>query len=156
MNNAETIIQRIQAEQTEILRLYQHVPATSLQEAVLSNGWTAKDTLAHLAAWVWRCTALLTEARQSDGPLKAQPDVEGLNQEFYRERRNWEWKDVEIDFKRAHKALFNAIRQLPPERLHNPLIQQTIAQNTWEHYAKHLPNLKQWALTHGGVVAKPQ
>lgn len=139
---SEIIIRRVEAGYTEILALCQNVPGPALIEPSLPNDCSMKDTVAHIAAWIWRCSALLEAAHSSDGPLKAQPDVDGLNREFYQERREWSWSDVEADFRQAHLALLTAIHQLPPKRLENVLVQRTIAGNTWEHYAEHWPDLK--------------
>jgi hypothetical protein len=140
----EAILQKIEASYTKILRLYRSVPVTELVEPALLDGWSVKDTLAHIAAWEWRCASLLNEAHDTDAPLKAFPDVDALNREIYQERQEWEWAEVEADFRQAHQTLLEAIRRLPPDRLNDGIVQQTIAEETWEHYAEHLPNLEQW------------
>lgn len=141
---AEAIIDKIESSYSQIVRLCHSVPVTELLEPVLSNGWSVKDTLAHLAAWEWRCVFLLREAYDTDTPFKASPDVEALNREIYQERQEWSWEEVENDFRGAHKALLTAIRGLPPQRLQAAIVQQSIAEETWEHYQEHLPDLERW------------
>ena len=140
----EAIVEKIERGHAEIVRLYQSVPINAIEEAVLPNGWSVKDVVAHLAAWEWRCASLLEQSYTSDALLKADPDVEALNSEFYEERQVWSWEEVEYDFRAAHYALTSAIDELPPDRLSDPLIQKTIAEETWEHYAEHLPELEYW------------
>lgn len=140
----EVLIEKIEKSYAQILRLYRSVPVTALIEPVLSNGWSVKDTLAHIAAWEWRCASLLNAAHRSNVPLKAMPDVDALNREFYQERQEWEWAEVEDDFRQAHQTLLAAIKELPPHRLNDSVVQQTIAEETWEHYAEHLPHLERW------------
>ncbi|MBI1877560.1 MAG: ClbS/DfsB family four-helix bundle protein [Chloroflexi bacterium] len=147
----EAIIEKIEHSYTQILRLYRSVPITALIEPALANGWSVKDTLAHIAAWEWRCASLLNEAHRTDGPLKAMPDVDALNREFYQERQEWSWAEVETDFRQAHETMLAAIRQLPPERLKSEVVRQTIAEETWEHYAEHLLDLERW---HKQVVSR--
>ena len=141
---AEAIIDRIERGYADVVRLYRSVPVTKIGEANLSNGWSVKDMLAHLAAWEWRCASLLMESHTSNVPLKVEPDVEALNQEFYRERKEWDWEEVEHDFRAAHRALLEAIQSLPPDRLSSNFIQEAIAAETWEHYAEHLAELQNW------------
>jgi hypothetical protein len=141
---AEAIIDRIEDDYAGIVRLYQSVPVNKIEEASLANGWSVKDMLAHLAAWEWRCASLLMESHHSNVPLKAEPDVEALNREFYQEHKEWDWEEVEHDFRAAHRALLEAIRNLPANRLSNGFVQEAIAAETWEHYAEHLPELQQW------------
>ena len=140
----EATIEKIEKSYAQILRLYRSVPVTALIEPILANGWSVKDTLAHIAAWEWRCASLLNAAHQTNVPLKAMPDVDALNREFYQERQEWSWAEVGDDFRQAHQALLAAIKELPPERLNDAIVQQTIAEETWEHYAEHLPDSERW------------
>jgi len=140
----DVIIEKIESSYANILRLYRSVPVAALIEPTLPNGWSVKDLLAHIAAWEWRCAFLLDEAHHTNAPLKAIPDVEALNREIYQERLEWSWTEAEVDFRNAHQALLKSIWDLPAERLNDPFIQQAIAEETWEHYAEHLPDLKRW------------
>lgn len=142
--NLETIIEKIDNSYDKILKLYRSVPVTDLLEPTLPNGWAIKDMLAHIAAWEWRCAGLLSQARETDMPLRANPDVDALNQEIYQDRQAWHWEDVELDLRESHQALIEAIRDLPPERLNDTIIQETIAEETWQHYEEHLADLQQW------------
>ncbi len=141
---AEVIIKKIESGCAEILSLCRGVPIAVLREPLLANGWSVKDAVAHIAAWVWRCAFLLKQARDTNGPLLAKPDVIALNTEFYQERQSWNWAKVKLDFRQAHFALFDVIRELPPQRLNHTLVQKTIARETWEHCAQHLADLGEW------------
>jgi hypothetical protein len=141
---ADSIIEKIESDYTVMVRLYRSVPVTYLLEPTLPNGWSDKDTLAHIAAWEWRCASLLGEVYDTDTPLKAEPDVDALNDEIYQERREWNWEEVEDDFRRAHQALLKAIRDMPLARLKDDIVQESIAEETWEHYEEHLPDLQRW------------
>lgn len=143
-STAETIIENIEHSYAEIVRLYHSVPVTALETSALANGWSVKDLLAHIAAWEWRCASLLKASHTTDTPLKAEPDVNALNQEIYRERQAWDWEDVEYDFRAAHRAVLDAIREFPPNRLAQDIVQQSIAAETWKHYTEHLPDLQRW------------
>ncbi|MEW5959915.1 MAG: ClbS/DfsB family four-helix bundle protein [Chloroflexota bacterium] len=140
---AEAIIKQIEQRYLEVRRLYQDLPVAALTEPALSNGWSFKDTVAHLAAWDRRSAELLDVAHNSDVPLKAHPAVDALNWETYQERRNWSWEEVEFDFREAFLALIKAIQTLPPERLNDKFIQASIAEETWEHYEQHLRQLRE-------------
>ncbi len=141
---AEAIIEQIESGYADIVRLYQSVPVTALLEISLTNGWSVKDVLAHIAAWEWRCASLLEASHDSTAFLKAQPDEDALNLETYQERKEWGWEEVEYDFRATHQTLLQAIRELPADRLNDKLVQERIAQNTWQHYIEHLPDIKHW------------
>ena len=138
------IIDKIQSGYAEIIRLYQSVPLTAVEKENLPNGWSVKDVIAHLAAWEWRCASVLRESHTTNAPLKAEPDVDALNREIYEERKDWGWEEVEYDFRAAHRAMLEAIRGLPAERLNDSFVHDAIAGETWEHYAEHLPELRRW------------
>ena len=152
-NDHEALINRIEASYDNILRLYRSVPVTALLEPVFANGWSVKDLLAHIAAWEWRCAGMLTQALESNMPFHGSPDVDALNEEILQERKEWNWEDVNSDFREAHQALITAIRALPPERLDDEVVQKTIAEETWDHYEEHLPGLEFW---HREVVTNRQ
>ena len=139
---AEATIQKVEHCYTQLLDLYHGVSEHDLTTPILAEGWSVKDTLAQIAAWEWHCAGLLKAARDTNGPLWATPDVDGLNREIYQERRHWSWARIRVDSRQAHRALLRAIRQLPSHRLADDLVQRTIARETWEHYAKYTPLLE--------------
>jgi len=142
--DTEVMIGRIEEEYNKIVRLYKNAPVEAITDSCLSNGWSVKDLIAHLAAWEWRCASLLEVSHNTDAPLHAMPDVDALNREIYQERIGWSWQEVEYDFQAAHVALISAIGRLPAARLNDEFVQQTIAEETWNHYRHHLPELQRW------------
>jgi uncharacterized damage-inducible protein DinB len=141
---AEAIIKDIDSCFETISSLTADVSEEALSAPAMPNGWSVKDTVAHIAAWDWRCAALLNESYDTNTPLKAHPDVDALNEEIYQERKHWRWAKVKRDFREANRALIEAIRSLPPERLQDDVIQQSISEETCEHYYQHIPDLKKW------------
>lgn len=140
----EAIIKQVESCHETILELCRDVPEAALIAPSLPNGWSVKDTLAHIAAWDWRCAALLSESFDSNTPLKVHPDVDALNREIYEERQGWSWEEVDSDFRGAHRTLVHAIRELPPERLEDAVLRKSITEETCEHYQQHLPDLQAW------------
>jgi hypothetical protein len=141
----EAVLDRIEEHYADLRRLYRRVPVTQLVEPDLPNGWSVKDLVTHLAAWEWRCALLLEQLDgPSNAPLQAEPDVEALNQEVFEERKSWGWDEVEDDARAAHRALVKAIRQLSSEQCNDPIVYETIAADTWEHYGAHLADLRSW------------
>jgi hypothetical protein len=141
---AEAIIEEIEESYADIIRIIRNAPVAKIVEPSLSNGWSVKDMIAHVAAWEWRCAFLLEESHVSNAPLQAEPDVEAHNLETLEERKDWGWEEVEDDARAAHRALLRTVRGLPPRRLSDPIVYQAIAVETWKHYNEHLPDLKAW------------
>lgn len=142
--SSEAVIERIEKDYNQILRLYRSVPVNELIQPAFANGWSVKDLLAHIAAWEWRCVGLLERSHDTNLPLQAMPDVDALNEEIWQEREEWSWTDVDNDFQEAHRALLRSIQALPSQRLNDPIVREAIATETWEHYQEHLPGLEMW------------
>ncbi len=143
----ENMLEKIEESYADLVRLYRAAPVSWLVEPILPNGWSVKDIVAHLAAWEWRCAALLEQADVSNAPLQAEPDVDALNHETFEERRHWGWEEVDDDARAAHRALLKAIKKMPPDRLNDPVVFNAIAVETWEHYSEHLPAMQAWYRT---------
>lgn len=145
---AETIIKKIETHRAELVRLYRSVPVTVVEKKDLPNGWSVKDVLGHLAAWEWYCAELLNQSHQTTAPLEIKLDIDLVNRNFYEEREEWSWEEIEYDFRAAQAELLNAVRNFPPERLNHNLVQQWLADCTWEHYDEHLADLQRWHQRH--------
>ena len=138
----EIITMQVEGHYLKILNSCEQYPVADLTVPTLPNGWSVKDALALVAAWTWRCAALLNQARDSDQLLQGKPDVPGLTDEFHQERCNWCWSEVKTDFLLAQQALLEAIAYLPPTRLQDSLIQRTLSQEIWERHAQYIPYLE--------------
>ena len=138
------ILNKIEESYADLVRLYRTAPASWLIAPALPGDRSMKDLVGHLAAWEWRCALLLEQATTSSNPLKAEPDVDALNQEIFDERSQWSWEEVDEDSRAAHRALIKAIKNLPDERLSDPVVYNAIAVDTWDHYIKHLPDIQVW------------
>ncbi|MCB0175388.1 MAG: ClbS/DfsB family four-helix bundle protein [Anaerolineae bacterium] len=136
VSESEPVIEKITHDFLKLLQIYHATPVETLQACSQDGEWAIKDTFAVVSAWVWRCAALLEAAHISNGPLLAEPDVDGLNQEFYNNRQNWTCIDVEVDFCKSHQALLAVLKQLPPERLADKAILETIATQIHQRHAQ--------------------
>jgi uncharacterized protein (TIGR03083 family) len=133
----------------------------SLSEAQLAapgpgGGWSAKDHLAHLAAWERKALAELEgrpphEVFGVDAASYEASDVDRLNEVVYRrnkERPAWE---VLADFRESHRRLLATLERAADADLFaasrpggsgaNPLLESVIG-NTYEHYPEHLATIR--------------
>ncbi|RME82332.1 MAG: ClbS/DfsB family four-helix bundle protein [Caldilineae bacterium] len=140
--NREELLEKIETARREFDRLYQALPVHALEGPDLANGWSVKDLLGHIAAWEEYLIARLTGREK--GPI-TDAEVDARNEATYRERKDWEWEEVETNARETFAELLAFLRTLPPERLDDPGVGQLIAVNTYEHYAEHRPMLARWA-----------
>jgi uncharacterized damage-inducible protein DinB len=144
MTTTQTLLAEISTARQKLMTVCQSLPVTALEIPRLSNAWSVKDVLAHLAAWEEWATRSLALAVQDDSPLLESIDVDAINETIYQERLDWSWAEVEVAFDAAHKDLVEVIAKLEPTRLKSEAVRQAIWENTVEHYAEHLPDLQRW------------
>lgn len=152
----EELIQRINREYERLQRLIAGVDPGRLAAEPVFNGWTAKDVLAHLAVWQSITVTNLFRLERGQPLLYANLDpkkVDELNARFYQELKDWPPERVLADLEGSYRQLINRIRLLSEEELNDPRhfkqlrgrpLWQLIAEDTYEHYAEHLPALEAW------------
>ncbi len=102
-------------EQTFIARLTE---AERTAFGTLEN-WSAKDLIAHIAAWQLRLAGRLTAVQHGE-PL---PELRGFdehNAEGFEANRDKTWSDVEADSERAYAAIVAHIMRLSEAELADP------------------------------------
>ncbi|HMQ51856.1 MAG TPA: ClbS/DfsB family four-helix bundle protein [Anaerolineae bacterium] len=138
----DPFIERVEKSCTALLDLYNSFPREVLVQATLRNR-TVKEQLAELAGWTWRCAAIVKAARQTDTPLLASPDIDGLRREYYQNSQKLSWLGVEHDYRQAQQALLRVLHHLPAERRQARLIQQTVSQEVLNRNAHFSAELEQ-------------
>ncbi len=143
MMNVEKLIKDIQSARQEFNRYYQILPVVALEGPDLANGWSAKDLLAHLAAWERYLIDRLIGEPVPD--FSTEQAVDDQNYQTYQEYKDWTWEEIEQHAKETFADMLHVLQAIPPQRLRNPELQHAIMINTIDHYAEHLPMLKRWA-----------
>lgn len=147
-NQAE-LIRRIEQDWTELMNLVGRLSEAQL-EIPLDDGWSAKDHLAHLAAWERHLLLAHLQGRPAaesldvDEATAAQYDIDTLNEIIYRRNQPRPANEVLAELRQVHAQVVAALAQTPFERLMqprypdrpDPLLQWVIG-NTYEHYQEH-------------------
>jgi hypothetical protein len=147
-NQAE-LMQRIEQDWTELMNLVGQLSEAQL-EGPLDDGWSAKDHLAHLAAWERHLLLAhlqgrpVTESLEVDEATAVQYDIDTLNEIIYRRNQPRPANEVLAELCETHAQVVAVLVQIPFERLmqprypdrSNPLLQWAIG-NTYEHYQEH-------------------
>jgi hypothetical protein len=126
------------------------------------GGWSAKDHLAHLAAWEGSLLALLNGTSRAAGAgvdegVYEASGVEGVNQQIHERTKDRSFADVLAGLRRSHEQLRARLVSLSDDDLRKPYshfqpgelpdstdpVVGWIAGDTWEHYEEHLATIKQ-------------
>jgi hypothetical protein len=115
-------------------------PADRREEPVLSDDWSVKDVLWHVAFW-WR------DGEESFGKIRAGTWVEqewpaevtnATNAQVLAESRSMSLAEVEAGLRAARAGLLEAFAPVAGD----PVADELFTSETIEHYEEHLPALR--------------
>jgi hypothetical protein len=104
------------------------------------EGWSAKDLIAHLASWLSEAGVVLEQIRA--GTYRPEEiDVDAMNERFRDAMRDVPFHDIRAQGIAARNRMLRAWRSLPEPSAE---ADRWIAKAGSEHYAEHLPRLREW------------
>ncbi len=109
-------------------------------EGYFEEGWTAKDAIGHLGAWMARGATVLRQIA-SGTYREGEIDIDAENARYLDALRDIPLDTVHLQAAAAHGELMRAWTQLPeitPEAMY------WVRKAGPEHYAEHLPRLESW------------
>jgi hypothetical protein len=120
-----------------------------------SEGWNAKDYLAHLTAWQRRMVRWFEEGRAGQARTGPEPgftfeQIDELNERDFRAARDLPLEEVRREFAETADAVEALIESLSDEDLNDAArspwlgfeARHTIAGNTYGHYLEHVEALE--------------
>ncbi len=143
---------------TAITQEWQHLedvvaklePRQLTQAGVTEAGWSAKDILAHLAAWEqlflgWYAAGLRGETPQTPAPgyTWSAANLHKLNEKIYRKYRRMSLTEIRRLCSESHQQLLAAFADMTEEDLSQPnrfawtgkgALAGAVTANTWRHY----------------------
>jgi hypothetical protein len=126
---------------TALHRLIDSLPADKVGEpGYFVEGWSAKDLVAHIGSWLAEAGAVLEQIRF--GTYRPEEiDIDAMNETFYEAMHDVAFSDVKAQGIAARNQMLLAWRSLP---------EGSAEADAWirkagpEHYAEHLPRLREW------------
>lgn len=104
------------------------------------EGWSAKDLVAHIGSWLAEAGAVLERIRfQTYRPEEI--DIDAANATFYAAMRDVAFPDVRAQAFTARNQMIRNWRSLPET---SSEADRWISKSGPEHYAEHLPRLREW------------
>lgn len=107
--------------------------------------WSARDNLAHMAAWRDHAASLLESVRDDTPPPAESEDFDAQNQEIFEASRDRSAAEVKAEVARSWDALEAALEACAEEDLHRPRpgrpgreAWEVVPGNTHGHLAEHL------------------
>jgi hypothetical protein len=126
---------------TELHHLVDSLPEEKVEEpGYFVEGWSAKDLVAHIGSWLAEAGLVLEQIRFGTFRLE-EIDVDAMNKTFYDAVHDVAFRDVRAQGIAARNRMLRAWRSLPED---SPEADRWISKAGPEHYAEHLPRLREW------------
>jgi hypothetical protein len=115
-------------------------PDKVAEPGYFAEGWTAKDLVAHIGSWLAEAGVVLERIRF--GTYRPEEiDVDAANETLYDSMHDVAFSDVRAQATAARNQMLRAWRSLPEP---SPEADRWINKAGPEHYAEHLPRLREW------------
>jgi Mycothiol maleylpyruvate isomerase N-terminal domain len=126
---------------TELHDLVDSMPPDKVEEpGYFDEGWSAKDLVAHIGSWLAEAGIVLERIRF--GTYRAEEiDIDAMNAAFYDLMHDVAFPDVRAQAFTARNRMLRAWRSLPDD---SPEAARWIRKSGPDHYAEHLPRLREW------------
>jgi hypothetical protein len=126
---------------TELHRLVDSLPEEKVAEpGYFAEGWSAKDLVAHIGSWLAEAGLVLEQIRF--GTFRPEEiDIDTMNKTFHDAMYDVAFRDVRAQGIAARNRMLRAWRSLPED---SPEADRWISKAGPEHYAEHLPRLREW------------
>lgn len=113
------------------------------------EGWTAKDAIGHLGAWMARGATVLRQIAAGTY-REGEIDVDAENARYLEAMRDVPLDTIHLQAAAAHAELLRAWAALPEI---TPEAAYWVRKAGPEHYAEHLPRLESWV---GELTKRPR
>ncbi len=148
----DEILTAIQRKHTNLVDALADISDADLVTGQLSDAWTVKDLMAHVALWYRVAIKFIAEYKREGAPkplgLKDDAAINAYNQREIEMRRAWTLAQVRDEFDAAYRNLLAVVRTLSDADLQKPLpmfdwqagtatLEQIIAANSYEHEPEH-------------------
>lgn len=144
---SEPTVNRALTEQEEQLWTDLHQLVGSLPEdkvaepGYFDEGWSAKDLIAHIGSWLAEAGTVLEQIRF--GTYRpGEIDIDAMNKVFHEAMHDVAFADVRAQAVAARNQMLRAWRSLDQGSAE---ADRWISKAGPEHYAEHLPRLREWA-----------
>jgi Mycothiol maleylpyruvate isomerase N-terminal domain len=121
---------------SELHGLIDSLPEDKVEEpGYFAEGWTAKDLIAHIGSWLAEAGAVLEQIRF--GTYRPEEiDIDAMNETFFDSLHDTAYPDVRAQTITARNRMLRV--------WHSPEADRWIDKAGPEHYAEHLPRLREW------------
>ncbi|MGE5264847.1 MAG: DinB family protein [Acidobacteriota bacterium] len=151
----DEILRALRQTRSLLLETIDGIPEDAIVTQPVTESWTVKDLLGHMAMWQQVALSFITDYRASGTPqslgLENDAAVDAYNRRGADLRRDWSLARVRAELDDAQRNLLSAVETLSDDDLHRALpapwhsattLEQLIAINSYEHDPEHIEQIK--------------
>jgi len=152
--NKPTLLSSLDSSRQQLLAAIDGLSDDELTQPGVMDDWSVKDLLSHLTAWEAEGVKLLTQARAGKRPAFLDlGNTDTLNAKWYKETKKRPLDRVLADFESVRKQTVKQVEAWSDKELSDPNLfkwldgnplWKWIADETFEHEAEHIEQIKQW------------
>ena len=126
---------------TELHELVRTLPGDEVATpGYFEEGWSAKDLVAHVGCWAAEAGVVLERIRF--GTYRAEEiDIDAMNKQFYEAMKDMSFETVWAQASTARSRMLRAWGSVADT---TPDVERWIRKAGPEHYAEHIPRLRDW------------
>ncbi len=128
----------------ELVELFAQIPAARFDEpTVTPEGWSPKDVMFHIAAWMADAGLQLERMRAGtfDPAEETSASIQERNGQLFESSKAMEPSDVRIEFFSAHQRMCEELGEMPEL---TPEAVEWFEESGPLHYAQHIKDLRGW------------
>lgn len=150
------LLRRLSAGHARVEAVLAKVTPTQQDQPNSMGAWSIKDLLAHFIAHEQRALQELAYAVRGETPVSAPGDNDQFNAQAVKAQRALPYTEVRAEWERSFQQVVAAVEALdegafaPTSRvcqLLDDTIDGALANNTYEHYDEHIPDIEAWLKT---------
>ena len=135
------LLERDDAAWAEFRSLIDDFPRERIEEPGYNGDWSVKDLVAHIGSWFAEAATMLEQMRMGTY-ARERLDVDGLNERWFETWRNQDLGTIRAELMAARSRMLEEWDRLPEV---DDEARRWFRESTVEHYAEHLPRLREWS-----------
>ncbi len=160
--NKQLFLKRMREERENWDGLLAQVPPDRMEQPAINNGWSIKDTVAHILyyeRWLLGWLEAAVRGKVTLATHRDLLDVDSRNAIVLEENRRLPLDEVLDESRRVHERLYQVVATLPEQDLLEPQrfaryvepfwgkaipLWEAIAGDSYRHYREHAATVRSW------------
>jgi hypothetical protein len=136
------LLQRIDESWSDFLDAIDGISDERMEDPGVAGEWSVKNLLGHIAFWEERASGHIERALAGLPDEESDEVVEGLNATDHAARQGRTLSEERSALHRAHAAVTELLESV--EGLDATDLDEAIRWDTYQHYAEHAPDIREW------------